>query len=451
MSSEVHNERRSRPLILSSLIVVCIVALILLFRPPSSTPIITPPPSAPQSGGFGNATLGGTMDVQITRIEIPNEFGVSALPPSKIIEDNFDAPTLDSRWTAFGDVSIETTQKGYLRSDGSLRLGNTVSDSNVTDVLSPPIDAYTDTSYKINFFANISEPLTVNIGDESEYLALVLNFSDGRQLVYIVDGRYNLPNTEMMKVVDIAGSIVYGNWLGFQLPAIESDFYHQFDMTMASITQIQIQYHLLTGSDVLVFLDNFEFITSPIQMNDESYWAYDTDGHRLWAWAVDVIYNVTIDDTRINASNVWVEFNVFGGVQNDGNDFIIPQSFLQDSLVQVTVFNTNHTWNGQVYTVPDHNIAPFNIDYLYYNYTVDVTAYGQIINTTQWMTANDDAYDGIAMWWIDIDSGAISIEVQVIGAVGSVAVIATAIGYTRSSHKKEDAIEQRSRMLDDDF
>lgn len=425
--------RRERSIAAGIILAIIGIMLIFAYCPYGAVPTDIPTPLPSE---FGTQTIGGSMEARVTPIFPRRAFTTAAVAPYYEVRDNFENTTLNSMWTLDGTSHANI---GYL-SDRSIKfgsaLGNQTLDGNVN------IPTAIDTSYKINLRVNVSRSLQINIGGESEYFAVVVSFAS-TQLVYTVTGQYNDPENDTLQVISLSGNMNYNVWVGFQIAMIQDDYYHQFNATIPTIQGIDFVLHTM-DTDLDVYLDDVDLVLSPIEYSNESYWRYNDAGDRLYAWAVDIIYNVTINETVINAANVWLEVNIFGTILDDEGNVIRESNFLQYEILQVTQFNTTLTWLGQVYEAPLH-AGDLERDYLQYNYTAHLVVVGQrLIDPTKWSSAEADDTESIEMWWVYVSDGDIQIEVYAIGGISTVMIGATAVSYRRSKkrnkvvHEKED-------------
>ena len=421
------------------------------------------PSGDPESSSFGNNTIGGSATISVNRVTPTQYMQALASSPRIVLKDNFEQPALSSNWTYAGNTNIDATQ-GYL-SDQSIALDETT--AGVTNIPASISNIYglpsiADEKYKFFMFVNISEPLAYDIGYENEYLAVIINFEDNNQLVYIVAGLYNYPSNATSQVFvlpnEADNAIEYNMWSGISIESIRDDYDSVFMSPMPDISNVTIEF-CAYGSDKQVNIDEFQMISVPIQTYEESYWAYNENYDRIWSWRINVNYTVHINTTTINSDDVWVEIQIFLHITDHESNPIIatadtPQFILFD-LVKVDSFDTELHWNTTTFYPRANNIFQGSPESeVIYNYTGKVTAYGNIKEistgnpTDKYMDATKSANTALWLWWVSIDDGDldVAIELYVIGG-GSALVIGGASAYAFKKKRNENNVTDLNNYI----
>jgi hypothetical protein len=354
--------------------------------------------------------------------------------PEVMFSDDFETGDL-SKWSASTNDPTVTTENAK-EGDYSCKIDNGGWNYDYIHK-NDAFEVDEDEDLHAYFFVYISSGFDMDTGEVApmcrrDHFVFKVEF-DGEDdvLVYLIGGRYSGREDEV--VIDIRDQVSeQGGWVGIEVEDIQNDYLAQFEDEMPEEGDITFQSWSRCG---YVFIDDVIIKKTPVPI-DGGYWEHE--GTPVECYFVDVDFKILISE-QINESDVWAEIKIWVTIFHE-EETAKEKTLLQESLVNITVFDEWINWTSSCYDFPEDNGVYGSP--LLYMFDICIEVFGQIEDgypdEGSWVSteACSEGFDSFTVNWVGYDGYIIIIIAGAIGGAATVGVIGA-----RKLRKKEDVCE----------
>jgi hypothetical protein len=402
----------------------------------------TTDPNDPKNS-FGNETIGGEFkpDAKLLTADdssISNGISTASTTPQVVFQDNFESGDFN-KWSSHSDTpELSVTDENAYQGNYSAKFNPNYWSIEYLKK-NGAIDMESDDELHLYFSTYITEDFEMGDSENEvettcwcvDYFVAILEFSNGKTLVYLAGGSYD--GSVNTRVIDVSGQVTELNaWSGIAIEDIQNDYQVQFGGEMPTSGILKFKCRSRFGE---VYLDTVILKKTP-EDNNGNYWVYD--GTEVECYFIDVDFKVLIAEA-INESNLWAEINLWVTIYNE-TQMVRSKTFIQESLINVTDPNEWMSWTSISFALPEDDLVYGSP--LIYKFDICVEAFGQIedgyTGAGDWVNAKacKSEFDSFEVVWITYDG-----YVDVIIAVASVGIIGTTgTVFGIKKHKKKDKL-----------